>query len=266
MLAWGPRAVPWRRLFDAAQVRRAAEDVGLVQRPLEGKHLALLAPPSWADRACGLREAAAGLGLRVSPLRADEACAGGPANLAETMRLLGRLYDAVACDGMSAAVVQALQRHAGLPVLDGWSADDHPSRLLAELTGLQQASGRALHELVLGLRDDEPARGSQPWRAAARALGLRCVALAPARRAAPNTAVATWDAGAGGAFASGAFASSRPVARSASVPGSHAVDAILDLRDGAPGTLTLPRGALSAAARAAHRRWAWQACLLEALA
>lgn len=264
--AWGPSAVPWQRLFDAAQACRATETSNPGQAPLRGKNLALLSAPSWAARIEGLREAAAGLGLRVSQLRADDAAASSHADMAETMRLLGRLYDAVACDGMPATTVQALQRHAGLPVLDGWSADDHPSRLLAELAALQQASGRALDGLVLGFLADAPAPHGKRLRAAARALGLRCIALAPgpARRGEPPAARAVGSTGAD-ILASGRDAAPLLAAGAGPLDGTHAVDAILDTRDDAAWTLALPHGALSDASRAAHRRWAWQACLLEAL-
>lgn len=234
-----PRGTPWRRLFEATLGRRAAElqagptaGRGL-RTSLHGKHLGLMTTPPWAARAEGLREAAAGLGLRLSQLRADDHALSNLEPI-DRLRLLARLYDAVACDGLPAARVATLRHHAGVPVLEGWCADDHPSRVLADLACLQDALGRPLRGLVLGMRsdpcDDATASGAgEALRAASQALGLRCEPL-----------------------------------------GSHetatAVDAVLDRREGGAWMLGRPGAPALPAVHAAARRWAWQACLLEALA
>ena len=52
-----------------------------------------------------------------------------------TARMLGRLYEAVECQGMDPALVASIGRHAGIPVFDGVATKDHPVGPLAELPG-----------------------------------------------------------------------------------------------------------------------------------
>ena len=49
-----------------------------------------------------------------------------------TARMLGRLYDAVECQGMASALVQQVGDEAGVPVFDGIATHDHPTARLAE--------------------------------------------------------------------------------------------------------------------------------------
>jgi ornithine carbamoyltransferase len=47
--------------------------------------------------------------------------------------MLGRLYDAVECQGMDSALVGQVGRDAGVPVYDSIAALTHPTAKLAEL-------------------------------------------------------------------------------------------------------------------------------------
>jgi ornithine carbamoyltransferase len=49
--------------------------------------------------------------------------------------MLGRLYEAVECQGLEPALVQQIGQHAGIPVFDGAAMRGHPAEQLAELLG-----------------------------------------------------------------------------------------------------------------------------------
>lgn len=99
-------------------------------QPLRGKHFGLLGRDPGAPAALLFRAAAKGLGARVSqvaPLDADAV-----RTLGATAHLLGRLYDAVECQGLSALVVANLRTQAGIPVFGGVATPEHPSARLAD--------------------------------------------------------------------------------------------------------------------------------------
>jgi len=50
--------------------------------------------------------------------------------------------------------VRAVERDAGVPVLNGLAADDHPTRVLAALLALQASSGRRLDDLRIAFAGD----------------------------------------------------------------------------------------------------------------
>ena len=78
-----------------------------------------------------LRRAASELGAHVSQVRTGLSDASAPAEVRHTALMLGRLYDAIACQGMAPALVLQLAHYAGIPVYDGIASAGHPTAALA---------------------------------------------------------------------------------------------------------------------------------------
>lgn len=108
-------------LSSAGQLERAAQAGHALPQLLRGKRLALLADDHASPAAMVFTQAATELGAHVAHLRASNA-AGAPQR---TAALLGRLYDAIECQGLSEAEVRRLGREAGVPVFDGIGNDAH---------------------------------------------------------------------------------------------------------------------------------------------
>ncbi|RZL90514.1 MAG: hypothetical protein EOP76_15510 [Variovorax sp.] len=81
------------------------------------------------------RGAAEALGARVAVMRSGLSVASTVQEVQDTARVLGRLYDAVECQGLDPALVACIGLHANIPVFDGVAAKDHPVDQLAELLG-----------------------------------------------------------------------------------------------------------------------------------
>lgn len=129
------------RVLAAARSLRARRAEG-THAPLRGKHFGLLCRDPGAPAALLFRAAAHGLGARVSqvaPLDADAV-----RTLGATAHLLGRLYDAVECQGLSALVVANLRATAGIPVYAGLATPDHPSARLVDALDGPDGDGRLL--------------------------------------------------------------------------------------------------------------------------
>lgn len=115
-------------LDTALSLKRAAAE-GRPLQPLRGKNIAVMGGSPESSAAQDFTRAAQALGAQVAHL-ASETNAGASA---DTARLLGRLYDAIGCEGMPLAAVQALERSTGLPIFNGLGEATHPSRVLAEM-------------------------------------------------------------------------------------------------------------------------------------
>lgn len=91
---------------------------------LRGRNLGLLCPDPTTPAARLFKEAAAALGARVAHIKAETfAGGGGDGDLANTARMLGRLYDAVECQGLAPGVAQQLAALTGNVVCDGLATD-----------------------------------------------------------------------------------------------------------------------------------------------
>lgn len=116
-------------LAHAALLHQAATQK---HRPLRGKNLGLLCEAGDDPDAQRFRRAAEDLGAHVTHIRPSLCKWGTAAEVQHTARMLGRLYQAIECQGMSAALIQQIHEHAGVPVYDGIATGEHPTARLAE--------------------------------------------------------------------------------------------------------------------------------------
>ena len=125
-------------LLASARLLYRAEAGSDTEGLLRGKILGLVCDSESDADAMLFRQAAVALGASVSHIRPDLAPPGGATGNGplRTARLLGRLYDAIECQGLAPALVRQLASEAGVPVFDGLATLAHPSaRLAAELAG-----------------------------------------------------------------------------------------------------------------------------------
>lgn len=121
-------------LCRARQLQRAALE-GNTPRLLRGKNLGLLCETQPDEAQALFRRAAEELGARVAVMRSGMSLVESPEDVQHTARMLGRLYEAVECQGLDPALVECIAQHAGIPVFDGAATKDHPADRLAELLG-----------------------------------------------------------------------------------------------------------------------------------
>jgi ornithine carbamoyltransferase len=159
-------------LLDRARALKTASRARTSSRPLRGKNLALLNDAGGRGDASALEHAAAELGAQVSQLPVAHRAPG-------EARLLGRLYDAIDCDGIDADTLQRIDRDAGVPVFNGLASGTHPTRVLATLLDLRERSGRPLNELCVAfIGDPRTPQGDALLQAAALA-GMQLRIAAP---------------------------------------------------------------------------------------
>jgi ornithine carbamoyltransferase len=114
-----------RSLADAARQ-------GIAPEPrLRGRMIGLLCEADDTPGAALFCRAARELGAHVAQVRPSLSERSTPLEIRHTAEMLGRLYDALACEGTS-ALARQLGEHAGIPVYDGIAAPQHPSAALVE--------------------------------------------------------------------------------------------------------------------------------------
>ena len=130
-----------------AHAPRIASAAGVSPLRLVRRNIGLLCAEPGRPEALAVHRAAVELGAHVALVlpRFDPE---DTATLAGTGRLLDRLYDVVVCVGLAPELVQALRRHAGIPVLDE-SGIGLAERDAAGLPGEDGEDGEAPDRAVL---------------------------------------------------------------------------------------------------------------------
>jgi ornithine carbamoyltransferase len=121
-------------LANARSLQRAAQ-AGKIQPLLRGKKLGLLCDADEDRDAAMFRRAAMELGAHVAYIRPSLTERSSLQEVEHTARVLGRLYDAVECQGMAPALVAQVGNEAGVPVYNAVASPNHPTARLAEQLG-----------------------------------------------------------------------------------------------------------------------------------
>lgn len=107
-----------QQLAQAAATLMRQAQAGRPAQPLRGRNIGLVCEDEHSDDANRFERAASALGAQVVRIRPSVAgLDDGPA-LPQTARVLGRLYDAIECQGLSSGTVARIRQHAGVPVFD----------------------------------------------------------------------------------------------------------------------------------------------------
>lgn len=118
-----------------ARALQLASGSGGLRASLGGRYFGLMCQVDGNDAAL-FRRAATELGARVAYVRPSLGASSMPLDIQHTARMLGRLYDAVECQGLPASLVQQMGIDAGVPVYDGIASENHPTtKLVAQLDG-----------------------------------------------------------------------------------------------------------------------------------
>jgi len=124
-----------------ARKLQASAGTGKTRNALRGKKIGLLCEQNDAPDAILFRGAALDLGAHVAHLRPGLSALSTPQEVQDTARMLGRLYDAVECQGMSPALVRQMGIDAGVPVYDGLASAVHSTAKLVDQLDGDSASG-----------------------------------------------------------------------------------------------------------------------------
>lgn len=115
---------------------------GISHRMHEGKNIALIFEKTSTRTRCSFEVAAHDLGMGVTYLDPQGSQIGKKESIADTARVLGRMFDGIEYRGFGQEIVEELAQYAGVPVWNGLTNEYHPTQMLADLLTIQEKFGK----------------------------------------------------------------------------------------------------------------------------
>ena len=129
-------------LVDLAEQLKSKKKRGLRGNLLKRKNIALIFEKSSTRTRCAFTVAAADEGAHTDYLNTKDIHFGKKESLADSARVLGRMFDGIAFRGFRHDTAESLARHAGIPVWNGLTDIAHPTQILADLLTIKEHFGR----------------------------------------------------------------------------------------------------------------------------
>lgn len=107
-----------------------------------GKNIALIFEKTSTRTRCSFEVAAHDLGMGVTYLDPKGSQIGKKESIADTARVLGRMYEGIEYRGYGQEIVEELAKYAGVPVWNGLTNEYHPTQMLADMLTIQEHLGR----------------------------------------------------------------------------------------------------------------------------
>ena len=130
-----------RYLLDLAAEFKRMKRNGVPHRYLEGKNIVLLFEKTSTRTRCSFEVAGMDLGCGVTYLDPGSSQMGKKESIADTARVLGRMYDGIEYRGFDQTIVDELARYAGVPVWNGLTNQFHPTQMLADVMTIEENLG-----------------------------------------------------------------------------------------------------------------------------
>ncbi|MFD8932703.1 ornithine carbamoyltransferase [Streptomyces mirabilis] len=134
-------------LLDLAAELKAAKRSGTEQPRLTGKHLALIFEKTSTRTRCAFEVAAADQGAATTYLGPGDTHVGSKESIADTARVLGRMFDAIEYRGSAQSIVTELAARSGVPVYNGLTDTAHPTQSLCDVLTMHEHSPKPLQEV-----------------------------------------------------------------------------------------------------------------------
>ncbi len=124
----------------AAELKRKKKE-GAPTLLCQGKNIALIFEKTSTRTRCSFEVAARDLGMGVTYLDPSGSQIGKKESIADTARVLGRIYDGIEYRGFGQEIVEELARYAGVPVWNGLTNEYHPTQILADMLTIRENFG-----------------------------------------------------------------------------------------------------------------------------
>lgn len=128
-------------LIDLAEELKAKKKSGQPVDVLKGKNIAVIFEKTSTRTRCSFEVAAHDLGMGVTYLDPSGSQIGKKESIADTARVLGRMFDGIEYRGFEQTIVEELAQYAGVPVWNGLTNEFHPTQILADFLTLREKFG-----------------------------------------------------------------------------------------------------------------------------
>ena len=165
-------------LIDLAKDLKEKKKKGILHRECEGKNIALIFEKTSTRTRCSFEVAGADLGMSVVYLDPQGSQIGKKESIADTARVLGRMFDGIEYRGFGQEIVEDLAKYAGVPVWNGLTNEFHPTQILADFLTIQEHCGALKGKKLVYMGDARYNMGNSLMVGSAK-MGMHFVACAP---------------------------------------------------------------------------------------
>ncbi len=165
-------------LIDFAAELKAKKKAGIPHELCKGKNIALIFEKTSTRTRCAFEVAAHDLGAHVTYLDPSGSQIGKKESIADTARVLGRMFDGIEYRGFGQEIVEELAKYAGVPVWNGLTNEFHPTQILADFLTIRERFGKLSGIKLVYMGDARYNMGNSLMVGAAK-LGMHFVACAP---------------------------------------------------------------------------------------
>ena len=161
----------------AAELKRQKKE-GIPHRIFEGKNIALIFEKTSTRTRCSFEVAAADLGMHPVYLDPKSSQIGKKESIADTARVLGRMFDGIEYRGYGQEIVEALAQYSGVRVWNGLTNEFHPTQILADFLTIREKFGKLKGIKLVYMGDARYNMGNSLMVGCAK-MGMHFVACAP---------------------------------------------------------------------------------------
>lgn len=177
LLDYSPEEIAY--LVDFSAQLKEKKKQGVLVDSLKGKNVALIFEKTSTRTRCAFEVAAHDLGMGSTYLDPTGSQIGKKESIADTARVLGRMYEGIEYRGFGQDIVEELAEYAGVPVWNGLTNEFHPTQMLADLLTIKEKFGY-LKGIKLVYMGDARYNMGNSWMVACAKMGMHFTACAPA--------------------------------------------------------------------------------------
>ena len=166
------------QLLELSAQLKSKKKNGIPHRLCEGKSIALIFEKTSTRTRCAFEVAAADLGMHPVYLDPSGSQIGKKESIADTARVLGRMFDGIEYRGFGQELVEELSNYAGVPVWNGLTNEYHPTQILADFLTIQEHFGSLAGKKLVYMGDARYNMGNSLMVGCAK-MGMHFVACAP---------------------------------------------------------------------------------------
>ena len=176
LLDFTPKEIAY--LLELAADLKAKKKAGIPHALCQGKNIALIFEKTSTRTRCAFEVAGHDLGMGVTYLDPTGSQIGKKESIADTARVLSRMFDGIEYRGFGQSIVEELAQYADVPVWNGLTNEFHPTQILADFLTIQEHCGGLKGKKLVYMGDARYNMGNSLMVGCAK-MGMHFVACAP---------------------------------------------------------------------------------------
>ena len=177
-------------LLDLAAELKDKKKKGIPHKLCQGKNIALIFEKTSTRTRCAFEVAGYDLGMNCTFLDPSASQMGKKESIADTARVLGRMYDGIEYRGYGQDIVESLAKFSGIPVWNGLTNEFHPTQILADFLTIREHFGSLKGRKLVYMGDARYNMGDSLMVGCAK-MGMHFVACAPEKYFPDEALIAT---------------------------------------------------------------------------